>query len=275
MEVDLMENSKWNNMIHTLKQTFSMKRTKITLYIATVLWVAVATQMVVNKVFQEDFKITEAFVKTDTEEMQSSIEVVAEYKSGTISDDNKKEVILDLADAIGLNVDEEITVWEEDTRSEYYYVKQAKQATSEIKIVSMEQEEQDDVIIKNYIIVRISILQGIQSVDQYKSVLEDALQKLGVESKQFTLKFEGNREGNLSTDQKHEVASLLVGELQGKIALEYDEGDLFTVYAYTGMLNEYVTTMGNKINIQIAITYNELTNKTKIALATPILNENW
>lgn len=270
-----MENSKWYNLIHTLKQTFSMKRTKITLYIATVLWVAVATQMVVNKVFQEDFKITEAFVKTDTEEMQSSIEVVAEYKSGTISDDNKKEVILGLAAAIGLNVDEDITVWEEDTRSEYYYSKQAKQATSEIKIVSMEQEEQDEILIKNYIIVRISILQGIQSVDQYKSVLEDALQELGVESKQFTLKFEGNREGNLSTDQKHEVASLLVGELQGKIALEYDEGDLFTVYAYTGMLNEYVTTMGNKINIQIAITYNELTNKTKIALATPILNENW
>jgi predicted RNA-binding protein Jag len=270
-----MENSKWNNLIDNLKQTFSMKRTKITLYIATVLWVAVATQMVVNRVFQEEFKITEAFVKTDTEEMQSSIEVVAEYKSGFLSEDDKKELILGLADAIGLNVDEKITVWEEGTRSEYFFYKQAKQATSEIKIVSIEQEEQDAITMKHYIIVRLSILQGIQSVDKYKSVLEDALQELGVESKQFTLKFEGNREGNLSNDQKHEVAALLVEELQGKIALEYDEGDLFTVYAYTGMLNEYVTTMDNKINIQIAITYNELTNKTKIALATPILNESW
>ncbi|MDF2944764.1 MAG: putative rane protein [Herbinix sp.] len=270
-----MDNSKWDNLISAMKQTFSMKRTKITLYIATVLWVAVATQMVVNKVFQEDFKITEAFVKTNTEEMQSSIEVVAEYKTGFLSGEDKKDLIFGIADAIGLEVNEDISVWEDGTRSEYYFYKQAKQATSEIKIVSLEQEEQDITKMKHYIIVRLSILQGIQSIDKYKDLLEDALADAGVESKQFTLKYEGNREGNLSTTQKHEVAALLVKELQGKIALEYDEGDIFTVYAYTGMLNEYVTTMGNKINVQIAITYNELTNKTKIALATPILNENW
>jgi hypothetical protein len=270
-----MGNSKWDNFVNTLKQTFSMKRTKITLYIATVLWVAVATQMVVNRVFQEDFKITEAFVKTDTQEMQSSIEVVAEYKTGFLSEEDKENLIYDLADAIGLEVNEEITIWEDDTRTEYFFYKKAKQASSEIKIVSLEQEEQQVTNLKHFIIVRLSILQGIQSIDKYKSVLEEALEVIGVESKQFTLKFEGNREGNLSTVQKHEVAALLVNELQGKIALEYDEGDLFTVYAYTGMLNEYVTTMGNKINVQIAITYNELTNKTKIALATPILNESW
>jgi hypothetical protein len=270
-----MENNSWSNFIYNLKQTVSLKRTKITLYIATVLWVAVFTQMVVNRVFQEGFEITEAFVKTETEEMQSSIEVVAEYRTGFLSNSDKKALILGLADAIGLKVDEDITVWEEGTRSEYNIYKQAKQATTEIKIVSLEQEERDAIKMKHYIIVRLSILQGIQSIDKYKELLEVALKDLGVESKQFTLKFEGNREGDLTTIEKHEIAALLVEDLQGKIALEYDEGDLFTVYAYTGMLNEYVTSMGNKINVQIAITYNELTNKTKIALATPILNESW
>ncbi len=271
-----MKNIRWDNIGNTLKQILSMKRTKVTLYMAMVLWVAVGTQLIVNRVFQEDFKITEAFIKSNTEEMQSSIEVVAEYKTGFLSDGDKKNIILGLAEAIGLTVDEEITVWQEGTRSEYFFFKQAKQATSEIKIVSMEQDVEEDVIeMRHYIIVRLNILKGIQSVDQYKVILEDALEKIGFNSRQFTLKFEGNREGNLSNEQKHEVALLLVEELQGEIALEYDEGDLYTVYAYTGMLNEYVTSMGNKINVQIAITYNELTNKTKIALATPVLNESW
>jgi hypothetical protein len=92
---------------------------------------------------------------------------------------------------------------------------------------------------------------------------------------QITLKYEGNKEGDLTSEQKHEVAQLLVDELQGKIAMEYDEGDLYTVYAYTGMLKEYITSMDNKINIQIAISYNELTNKTKIELATPVIGEDW
>jgi hypothetical protein len=258
-----------------IKHTFTLKRTKVTLYIALVLWVAFATQVIVNRIFLDDFKITEAFVKTETAEMQSSLEVVAEYKTGFLSENDKKELILQLAESIGLTVDEDIAVWEDDSRCEYYYYKKAKKATSEIKVVSLEQEENDSVKMKHYIIVRLSILQGIQSIDQYKTLVDNALNHMQIKEKQITLQYEGNREGNLTNDQKREIARSLVDELQGEIAIEYDEGDMFTVYAYTGMLNDYVSTMGNKINVQIAITYNELTNKTRITLATPILSESW
>jgi len=270
-----MTNDLWNNLWNNIKRTLSMKRTKLTLYIATVLWLAVATQMVITRVFQEDFQITEAFVKTNTEEMQSSIEVAAEYHAGYLDDEDKKQMILDLADAVGLVVDDEITVWEGDNRREYYFYKKAKQATSEIKIVSMDTEEAGVTQIKNYIIVRLSILQGIQSIEKYKDILVNEMEKLAVDNKQVTLEFEGNKGGELTTEEKHEMAVMLTDELQGEIALEYDEGDIYTVYGYTGMLKEYITSMGNKINIQIAITYNELTDKTKISLATPILNESW
>ena len=270
-----MESNGQNDMVDRFKNIFLLKRTKITLYIAVVLWVAVITQVVVNRVFREEHQITEAFIKSETQEMQSTLEIVAEYKSEILTDIDKKELINTLADSIGLKIDEDITVWEEDNRSEYFLFKQAKQATTKIKIVSIEQEENNDIIMKNYIIIQLNISKGIQSIDMYKNKLEDSLTNLGVENRQVTLKYEGSREGDLTSEQKHEIAALLVDELQGEIALEYDEGDLYTVYAYTGMLNEYVTSMGNKINMQIAITYNELTNKTKIELATPMLNDSW
>lgn len=275
MEVDFLENDKWNKIFATLKNTLSLKRTKFTLYIAMILWVAVGTQMIVNRVFQEDLKITEAFVKTNTGEMKSSIEIAAEYRTGLLSDEDKKTLICDLAAKIGLTIDKEISVWEEGTRSEYYFYKQAKKASSEIKVISVEQEENNVIQMKHYIIVRLTIQEGIQSIDEYKDVLEETFNKLEVKDMQLTLKYEGNRDGNLTSEQKHEVAQLLVDELQGEIALEYDEGDLYTVYAYTGMLKEYITSLDNKINVQIAISYNEITNKTRIALATPILNDSW
>lgn len=270
-----MGNSEWDNLIDRLKHTFTLRRTKITLYIAAVLWVAVVTQMFVNHIFREELQITDAFVKSDTEEMQSRLEIVASYKSGALSHQEKKDLISNLADSIGLVIDKDISVWTEGTRSEYYFYKQAKQAATEIKVISLEKEEEDTVQMKNYIIVRLNIYQGIQSMDQFKQKLEAALNEFEVEDKQVTLTYEGSREGNLTSKQKHEIAELLVEELQGEIAIEYDEGDLYTVYAYTGMLNEYVSSMGNKINVQIAITYNELTNKTKITMATPILNDSW
>ncbi len=263
------------DLTRRLKDIFSLKRTRITLYLAAVLWVAVATQMVVNHIFQEELQITEAFVKSNTEEMQSSLEMVAEYKSGYLSDEDKKDMIYLLADKLGLIIDKDISIWEEDTRSEYFFFKKARSASTEIKIVSMEEQEDNTILMKHYIIVRLSLREGINSMDKYKNILEKTYEEIGIGEKQVTLTYEGNRDGNLTNQQKHEIADDLVKELQGEIAFEYDEGDLYTVYAYTGMLNEYVMSLGNKINVQIAITYNEITNKTKIALATPILNEGW
>ncbi len=270
-----MDNNKWNELLHNIKHIASLKRTKITAYIAAVLWIAVITQIMVNRVFQEDARITEAFVKINTEEMQSSIEIAGEYRTGFLSDEDKKKLICDLAAEIGLTIDKEISVWEEGTRSEYYFYKQAKRASSEIKIISVEQEEDDVIKMKHYLIVRLTICEGIQSIDRYKAILEKAFDRIEARDVQVTLRYEGNREGDMTTEQKHELAQLLVDELQGRIALEYDEGDIFTVYGYTGMLKEYVTTLDNKINIQIAISYNELTNKTRIELATPIMEEDW
>lgn len=262
-----MKSIDWNKVAASFINTISLRRTKITLYVATVLWVAVATQMLVNRVFQEEVRITEAFVKTNTDEMQSSIELAAEYRTGDMSAEEKKTIICDLAAKIGLTIDKEISVWEEGDRSEYYFFKRAKKAISEIKVISVDN--------KHYIIVRLSIQDGIAGIDKYKSILETALKKLQVKDMQTTLKYEGNQEGDLTSEQKHNMAQLLVEELQGEIALEYDEGDLYTVYGYTGMLKEYVTTMDTKINIQIAISYNEVSNKTRITLATPIINDSW
>lgn len=270
-----MENGRWTEFLSSLKHVISMKRTRITLYIAAVLWVAVATQMIMNKAFQEEIQITEAFVKSDTEEMKSSLEIVADYKTGYLSETAKKDIIYNLADAIGLVITDDVTVLEDEDRSECYIYKQAKKANTEIKVVSLKQKKDSTAKVEQYVIVRLNIMDGIQSIDSYKESLEKAFDKMGAEDRQVTLKYEGNKDGNMTITQKKEMAKQLVKDLHGEIALEYDEGDLYTVYAYTGKLKEYVSSEGNKINVQIAITYNELTNKTKITLATPVLNESW
>lgn len=270
-----MENSKINPFIKRIKRIFSSKHTQFTLYIAMVLWLAVITQMVVNRVFREDFQITEAFVNTDMEEMKSSLEIVAEYSGEFLSEADKKDMIRQIADSIGLTLDKEIHIQKEGSRSEYAYTKQAKYAETEIKVISMEQEYEEAVRMKHYIIVRMSILQSIQSIEGYKNVLLNMLEQLGVDRKQITMRFDGCYAGARTKEEKERIAELLIRELHGEIALDYEEGDLYTVYAYTGLINEYIMSLGSKVNIQVAITYDEQKDKTIVTLATPILNESW
>lgn len=270
-----MNSIKWDEVYHKMKKVFTARRTRVTLYAAVVLWVAVITQVVVNRVFREELQITEAFIKSETVELQSKLEIVAEYKTEALSETGKKELINRLAEAIGLTVDSDMTIWDDEERSEIFYYKKAKQASTEIKVISLETKEDNAVDVKHYIVVRLNVKKGIEGIDKYKELLEKELNKMGVAERQINVRYEGNREGNLTSQQKREIAALLVDELQGEIALEYDEGDLYTVYAYTGMLHDYITSANNKINIQIAITYNELTDTTKITLATPVLNDSF
>jgi hypothetical protein len=266
-----MDNSKWYRFMNRLTSIFSSRRMKLTLYVAVVLWVAVLTQVAVNQIFHEDIQITEAFIKSNTEDMESTLEIIAEYKNGEMADTDKKDIINKIAAAIGLTINNDYTGWSDEERSELLVYKQAKQASTQIKVVSLKENE----ISKNYIIIQLSLLSGIQNIDRYKKIVEEELSKLAVKEKQVILKYEGSREGELSVEEKRTVATSLITELQGDVALEYDEGDLYTVYGYTGMLKEYISSMGNKINVQVAITYNEMNDRTKIVLATPILNESY
>lgn len=270
-----MKNKMIRYLADNLKPIFSLKRMKFTLYIVLVLWLAFGTQTVMNRFFREKLQITEAFVKTDAEDMQSSIEAVAECKSEYLSEEDKKNFIRQIADAIGLKIDKDISIIKDDDRIEYSFNKRVKQASSEIKVISLEQKENSTVKIKNYIIVRLTILKSVQSIDKYKSILESTLGHLGFSDKQITMQYKGCYDGELSKKEKEQIVKMLVEDLQGKVAVEYDEGDLYTVYAYTGLLEEYIMSNGSKVNIQVAIAYNKVSNKTTVYLATPIINQNW
>lgn len=266
MEVTLLE---------TIKGVFSPKRIQITLYMAMVLWIAVITQVVVNRLFLRDFQITQAFIKTDMEEMESSLEIIAESQSEFLSEADKKEIILKVANAIDLNLDREITVIKEGSYSEYSFAKEAKRARSEIKVISLEEETKGTAQMRHYIIVRINVLKSIKSIYNLKNDINNALANLGVTSKQITMEFEGAYNGLISKDEKKSIARNLVKELHGEIILEYEENELFTVYAYTGLINDYIMSLDSKVNIQIAITYDEELNKTMISLASPILSHGY
>lgn len=265
-----------NRFTLTLQRIFSLKRTKVTLYMAAVLWLSVITQVLVNSAFFKNFQIAEAFVKTSTEDIECSLEIVTQHHNDFLSEADKKDIIRYIADAIGLRMDKEIEISKNGNRTEYAYNKQAKKAITSLKVVSLEQDTDESVKLKNYVIVRLKIKDSIQSLEKYRKLLDNAFEELGIKQKQVTMQYEGYISDFMSKEDKEDMARRLVEELQGEIAYDYWQDDtVYTVYAYTGLIDEYIETAGCKINIQIAMTYDNQTEKTKIYLATPIINQDW
>lgn len=264
-----------NRFFETLKRILSYKRTKVTIYIVAVLWLAVAMQMVMNRVFYEDLQITQAFVDIQSDELKSSLDIVAEYEREYLSEEDKKDLIIKMANSIGLTLDKEITINHDGTRSEYSFVKQAKRANTTLKVVSLEQEVDSSIKMEHYIIIRLYLSDGIPSMDQFREKLEKCLNDIGAGKPQITLQYEGSIMGSLTLEEKEQIADRLVSDLKGETALKYDESGIYTVYAFTGLIDEYIVSMGSRVNIQVAISYDEQADKTMVYLATPILNVSW
>ena len=137
MEVDILD--KTSRFLESLQGIFSLRRTKVTLYTATVLWLAFATQIIMNRVFFNNFQIAEAFVKTNTEDLECSLEIIAEHNNDFLSEEDKKNIIGYIADSIGLKIDKDITINKDNGRIEYLYQKDLI-GNYLLKIVSLEQK---------------------------------------------------------------------------------------------------------------------------------------
>jgi len=266
-----MEKEQKSFIWNTINEIFSKKEIKTILYIASALWLAFGTQYMVNRVFKEKVKITEAFVKMELEEMESTVEIIVKHSDYIISESDKLNIIYQIAKTINLNLDDGIEVSEIDNQTVYYVDKKAKNANTQIKVATFK----DNNTINNYIIVRLTLLNDMSNIDKYKELLNDVFKEMGLKEQQISLEYTGSYNGVLAQREKERIAFDIIKDLQGTKVLEHDEENMYILYGYTGLIGEYVKSSGNRINIQVVITYDKETNKTKVYFATPFLNHSY
>ena len=256
------------------------------IYILAVLWMAVGAQFLVRKVFARETGITQAFVNTDSGLVESTLEVTAAYGKDTLTEAEKKNLISYIAKGLGIKTEEEVDVTSNESRIEMTFVRKAKKANTIIKVISLLDNPVTDAFAQveesreamHYIVVRLTIFEDMDSdILAYQERLENLLEELDIKQKSMntTLQFSGSYAGDLSLDEKNKIADEMIGNLEGKVVFESRENDLYTIYAYTGSIPEYITVDHNKINIQVAMSYDQSTDTTKVYLATPIISGDW
>lgn len=248
---------------------------KMTLYIIAVLWVAFLTQVAVHFLIQDEGRIIEAFANTNSNIVESKVEVAADYGSRYLNRKDKEKIIDSIASSIGIH-DYEIEEKKGSNSFEYKAEKKSKNGEVFIELISIEKDtDHGTKEIKHYILVNVGIYEDSASIIQYKEVIEDAMKEINVLDYQSIIRFNGVYDGKLTLDEKIKITDELFRNLDGEIISENRDNNLFIVYGYTGIIKEYIKTNDNKINVNVVITYNEETDKTNIYLASPILNEDY
>lgn len=259
------------------KELIKRKKLKIFFMVCILLWSAAGAQWIAERILKDKTELASAFVNSNTVLNESMIELIAFYDASYMTESDKVDLVRYMAEELGIRVDTDaIKILKYEDRESLTYVKTAKQAETTVKCVTLDGEYSKTGKKEHYLLVRIKISEDInEDITVFQKLIQDVFEKLNAKEISNTLQYSGNFIGKLSVDELNVMADQMIKVLGGKTVYENRTLDLYTVYAYSGGITDYISVDGLKINIQVASTYNEAEDRTKIYLATPMISGDW
>ncbi len=249
---------------------------KRTIYIVGILWIVALSQIVVNEIFTKDDIVIDAFNSTQSDVLESSIDVWGDLGNLFISESEKETIIKNIAKSLGLDDKYTLETTFAGENMETTLTKRSKNATTIIKIVTIYPEDNKKLgIFEQHILVNLTLNGNSDSVIIYKKLIESQLKSLNLKEQEIILNFSGNYDGKLTIEEKELIFNKLLKILQAQVVIDDKTEELYTVYAYTGLINDYVTSNNKRINVHMVLAYDEKKDKTVLYLSTPIINSDY
>lgn len=248
---------------------------KFFLAFVTVLWILAGIQIVTSGNKEDEQKLVEAFSQLNYTAAESCIEV-----SGTIDEDymtvqDQEDFLKTVAEAIGIKQNYEISSHQEGNRKETTLYKGAAKAISTIKVVSIENEVEDNLIqTKQYFLMNLSMPDSVESAIIYKDMIQKALRNFEVTC-DYNIMFEGQFSGRVSLEERNRITKQLLKEVEADVVSQNKTEDLYTIYAYTQLVEDYSAVGSDRINVNVVMNYDENENVTRIYVATPIMKQDY
>lgn len=85
----------------------------------------------------------------------------------------------------------------------------------------------------------------------------------------------GSIDGNIDIDRNEDEIIKSTKEIDGKVIEKYKEDNILSLSIFTPLIEEYIYTGNRKMNLNIAIRYNECEDRTYIWIGTPIITAGY
>ena len=239
---------------------------KRAMYAVIVLWAVLTAVYMTNMGRARKVSISTAF--TDSAggeewcELDTYIEGYGKFGVCYLTQEEKERLVENIASALGITSSYGLATVCEDEVNTTVLSKESVNGSVTIKAITQEPQAQ-------YVYVNITVYNNIDCAGSYRELVEGMFGAMGIQGN-VNMNLVGSLEGALNSTEKNELADGLLDRLGAKVVTENRDNDIFTIYAYSKGAGSYITIGGNKINMNIAIGYDEEQDRTKVYLASPI-----
>ena len=239
---------------------------KRAMYAVIVLWAVLTAVYMTNMGRADKVSISTAFTDSvDGEEwceLDTYIEGYGKFGVCYLTQEEKERLVENIASALGITSSYGLATVCEDEVNITVLSKESVDGSVTIKAITQEPQAQ-------YVYVNITVYNNIDCAVSYRELVEGMFDAMGIQGN-VNMNLVGSLEGALNSTEKNELADGLLDRLGAKVVTENRDNDIFTIYAYSKGAGSYITIGGNKINMNIAIGYDEEQDRTKVYLASPI-----
>ena len=239
---------------------------KRAMYAVIVLWAVLTAVYMTNMGRADKVSISTAFTDSvDGEEwceLDTYIEGYGKFGVCYLTQEEKERLVENIASALGITSSYGLATVCEDEVNTTVLSKESVNGSVTIKAITQEPQAQ-------YVYVNITVYNNIDCAGSYRELVEGMFDAMGIQGN-VNMNLVGSLEGALNSTEKNELADGLLDRLDAKVVAENRDSDIFTIYAYSKGAGSYITIGGSKINMNIAIGYDEEQNRTKVYLASPV-----
>ena len=239
---------------------------KRAMYAVIVLWAVLTAVYMTNMGRARKVSISTAFTDSvegeEWCELDTYIEGYGKFGVCYLTQEEKERLVENIASALGITSSYGLATVCGDEVNTTVLSKESVNGSVTIKAITQEPQTQ-------YVYVNITVYNNIDCAVTYRELVEGMFDAMGIQGN-VNMNLVGSLEGALNSTEKNELADGLLDRLGARIVAENRDNDIFTIYAYSKGAGSYITIGGNKINMNIAIGYDEEQDRTKVYLASPI-----
>lgn len=250
---------------------------KVMVIIVAILWVIVGIQYFGKLTNDDETLIIEAFNETNFEKRESHIEAYGKYEKEYLSLSAREDLLKNVATNLGIKGDYEIVNTQEEIYEEITLYKRAKYAEARIKLITIRNEEEKiENVVKfdQYLLVEIALYDSLEHAMAYKDKVDEIYEGYNIKVTP-TINLKASYVGELSLEEKNKIADTFLNSIDATIVSEHRSSTLYTIYGYTDLIKESSISNNEKINVNIAMNYDEEEDNTFLYLSTPIISEDY
>jgi hypothetical protein len=194
-----------------------------------------------------------------------------EYSKSYMTEAEMEQLALEMADKLGLEPEYEKQYDSEESKKVYSINKKTKEADTTIKVVEVIEKVPDDGLkVDNYIVINIVLSEKCNSILFFRDRITKIFEEMDMDVRD-NLTITSQHKGKLDEYKAKEIVREIANKMSCQVKDSFKTENIYSIYGYSKYIDEHIVTEGEKINVDLALTYNELEDMTYLYAAIPVI----